>query len=137
MPRSSRRTASPEQTSTDPHTRGPSAGRWFRAVVVVAAAVFVIGLMVRLSLWQWGRARERGALLNYSYAVEWLVFAVLTTVGLVHLWRESRREQTRKPAPEHHPDGPLVGPPLAPGEELEEVTWVRLRRRMGLGRGGS
>lgn len=24
------------------------------------------------------------------------------------------------------------GPPLRPGEELEEVTWIRLRRRMGL-----
>ena len=25
----------------------------------------------------------------------------------------------------------VVGPPLRPGEELEEITWVRLRRRLG------
>jgi hypothetical protein len=29
----------------------------------------------------------------------------------------------------------MVGPPLRPGEELEEITWVRLRRRLGLGAG--
>jgi hypothetical protein len=112
-------------------------GRAVRVTALVLLAVAVVAVMVRLSLWQWGRARERGALLNYSYAAEWLLFAVLTTVGVVHLWREGRRGESRERPPERRPDGPLVGPPLAPGEELEEVTWVRLRRRVGLDRSRS
>lgn len=117
-------------------TAGTRAGRAIRMVVLAVLAVALVAVMVRLSMWQWGRARERGALLHYSYAVEWLLFAVLTTVGFVHLWWDGRRaEEDRRPPPERRPGGPLVGPPLAPGEELEEVTWVRLRRRVGLDRG--
>lgn len=108
--------------------------RWssrLRAVLAIALAVAAVALMIRLSLWQWGRGRSRGSWINYSYAVEWLLFAMLTMVGLLRLHREGRRTEV---APAEGPEarGPLIGPPLGTGEELEEVTWVRLYRRLGL-----
>jgi hypothetical protein len=110
-----------------------AAGRRVRAVAAVALVLLLVAVMVRLSVWQWDRARARGSLLNYTYAVEWLLFAALTVVGLVRLSREGRRAaQHPEPEPARGPGGPLVGPPLAPGEEPEEVTWVRLCRRLGL-----
>jgi hypothetical protein len=109
-------------------------GRAWRAAGLGLLAAVLVAVMVRLSLWQWGRARATGSLLNYTYAVEWLLFALLTVAGLVRLAREGARTG---PAPEPpvvpRPGGPQVGPPLAQGEELEEITWLRLRRRVGLG----
>ncbi|SEK69616.1 hypothetical protein SAMN04515665_104131 [Blastococcus sp. DSM 46786] len=109
-------------------------GRALRIALVVLAVVAVVAVMVRLSVWQWDRGRARGSLLNYSYAIEWLAFAVLTVVGVVRLWREGRSVAEQDAPPEPGTGGPLVGPPLQPGQELEELTWVRLRRRLGLSR---
>jgi hypothetical protein len=78
--------------------------------------------------------------LNYFYAVEWVLFAVLTVAGVARLVVEGRRaaagreETEAAPEPERRPEGVLVGPPLRHGEELEEITWVRLRRRLRLDR---
>lgn len=124
--------------------RGPRLGRGVRAAVVVLVALVLVGVMLRLSLWQWDRAQARHSLLNYTYAVEWVLFAVLTVAGLARLAVEDARlaqrdtagddpEQDRAPV-EPRPGGPMIGPPLAPGEELEEITWIRLRRRAGLDR---
>ncbi|MEX2289450.1 MAG: hypothetical protein WD794_03875 [Mycobacteriales bacterium] len=111
--------------------RSSRAGRRVRQRIRIGLAVTVAGLgaalMLRLSLWQWGRAREGGALLNYGYAVEWFLLAGLTLWALLRL---------RHAKPGEHPghdaarraDGTVVGPPLQPGEQLQEVTWVRVRR---------
>jgi hypothetical protein len=110
-------------------------GRGVRLAAAVVLALLLVAVMVRLSVWQWHRARTRGSLLNYTYAVEWLLFAVLTVVGFVRLGLEGRRATERpQPEPARRPDGPVIGPPPAPGEELEEVTWIRLLRRLGLDR---
>ena len=104
------------------------------ALLVVVA----VGVMLRLSLWQWDRAQMRHSVLNYFYAVEWVLFAVLTVGGVARLVVEGRRAVLGRGAPvaeqepEPHPEGLLVGPPLRPGEQLEEVTWLRLRRRLRL-----
>jgi hypothetical protein len=102
------------------------------ALLVVVA----VGVMLRLSLWQWDRAHERHSVLNYFYAVEWVLFAVLTVAGAARLVVEGRRAVAgrKQPLPEQEPrsEGVLIGPPLRPGEELEELTWVRLRRRLRL-----
>jgi hypothetical protein len=119
------------------------ARRW-RAAVAVAVVVAAVAVMVRLSIWQWDRARAGGRLLNYAYAVEWMLFAVLTLAGVVRLAHEDRRRRGAEPVPEAEEPVlstvrgapvPLVGPPLRPGEQLEEITWVRLRRRLGPGGG--
>jgi hypothetical protein len=105
----------------------------------VLLALVLVGVMLRLSLWQWDRAQERHRLLNYTYAVEWLLFAVLTVAGLARLAVEGRRlrdadrvEAEVDAAPQPRAEGVLIGPPLRPGEELPEITWVRLRRRLRL-----
>lgn len=116
--------------------------RWLRTGLAVLGTVLVIAVMVRLSVWQWDRARASGSLTNYSYAVEWLVFAGLTVVAVVRLVVEGRRADAARQRADDEPDAtastgalmPLVGPPLSPGEQLQEVTWLRLRRRLGLGR---
>jgi hypothetical protein len=51
---------------------------WLIGHVLVALAAVV---MVKLGIWQWHRAQDRDSLQSYSYAVEWVVFAVLTLVG--------------------------------------------------------
>ena len=105
----------------------------FRAAGAVLLALVAVGVMVRLGLWQWDRGRDTGRLLNYLYAVQWWVFAVLTVGALVRLSLEGRR-LAEEPLPEPRPDGPLIGPPLRPDEELPDVTWVRLMRGLGLHR---
>jgi hypothetical protein len=115
--------------------------RRVRAALAVLVVVAAVAVMVRLSVWQWDRARASGRLLNYTYAVEWLLFAVLAVIGVVRLAIEDRRRRSAARPAAEEPAGPgvrgarvpLVGPPLRPGEELEEITWVRLRRRLGLG----
>lgn len=46
--------------------------RWLAGLLVSVAAA---GVMVRLALWQWGRGVVRHSLQNYSYSVEWVLFA--------------------------------------------------------------
>jgi hypothetical protein len=122
--------------------RRPRLGRGVRAAVVVLLAVVLVCVMLRLGLWQWDRARARHSLLNYTYAVEWVLFAGLTVAGLVRLALEDARLAARSADPEPAEPGarasgigPLIGPPLLPGEDLEEITWIRLRRRIRLDRG--
>jgi DNA-binding transcriptional regulator of glucitol operon len=114
--------------------------RRVRAVLAVLVVLATVAVMVRLSLWQWHRGRDSGRFLNYTYAVEWLLFALLTVAGVVRLAVEDRRRNAAERVPEDAEPRPvpaaavpMVGPPLRPGEELEEITWVRLRRRVGLG----
>jgi cytochrome oxidase assembly protein ShyY1 len=98
-----------------------------RALLGGIAAVGAVVVLVRLSLWQWSRAGAEGSLQSYTYAVEWMLLAVLLVVGPLLLRRRSGR-----PPAEHHAErdvsGHVIGPPLRPGEELGEVTGVRLRR---------
>jgi hypothetical protein len=120
---------------------GPVARR-LRGALAVLTVVAAVLVMIRLSVWQWDRARASGRLLNYTYAVEWLLFAVLTVFGVGRLVVEDRRRRAPEPAPADEGLAgqtavvPVVGPPLQPGQELEDITWVRLRRRLGLGGGG-
>jgi hypothetical protein len=112
----------------------PAPRRALRAAGLVLLAGVLVAGMVRLSLWQWDKARGSGSLLNYTYAVEWLLFAGLTVAGLVRLALEGTSRRTAaEPEPAPPPGGPVIGPPLAPGQELEEITWVRVARKVGLG----
>jgi len=109
------------------------AGRGPRLAGLALLTLVAVGVMLRLSLWQWDRAQATHSLLNYSYAVEWVLFAVLTVAGLARLVVEERRRAVHE-QPEADPmppaEGVMIGPPLQPGEELPEITLVRLRRRL-------
>jgi hypothetical protein len=101
-------------------------------VRVLLGAIAVGGAvvaLVRLSLWQWSRAGAEGSLQSYTYAVEWMLLAVLLVVAPLLLRRRSRRPPGERHA-ERDVNGQVIGPPLRPGEELAEATGVRLRRRL-------
>lgn len=111
-------------------TSPPRGRQLLRALAALALAALAVAVMLRLSLWQWHRAVQRGSLLNYSYSVEWLIFAGLTLWGLVALHRDGRRSSPRvQPAP-RRVQGPMIGPPEA--DDDVELTYVRLLRRLGL-----
>ncbi|MDP9100725.1 MAG: hypothetical protein M3N21_01040 [Actinomycetota bacterium] len=59
--------------------------RWLALHVVVLAGA---GAMLRLSRWQWDRAHRTHSLQNWSYAVEWVLFAVFTIVAYVRIARD-------------------------------------------------
>jgi hypothetical protein len=93
-----------------------------RMLLAAAAAVAVLG---RLSWWQWERAQVRGSLLNYTYAVEWLLLAA--AVAIAPLVRR-RPGSTGGDEASRDVSGRLLGPPLRPGEQVGETTPARLRR---------
>jgi cytochrome oxidase assembly protein ShyY1 len=55
--------------------------------------------MVRLGMWQLGRGEQRHSIQNYSYAVEWVVFAAFTVFCFVRLLRDDGREPEEEDVP--------------------------------------
>jgi cytochrome oxidase assembly protein ShyY1 len=70
--------------------------------------------MVRLGMWQLGRGEERHSIQNYSYAVEWVVFAAFTIFCFVRLLRDEGKE-----APEENAAAADVVPPPRREPDLE------------------
>lgn len=72
--------------------------RWVALHLVVLA---VAAAMVWLGTWQWDRAARSDSIQSYSYAVEWVVFAVFTIVAYAKLARdELDRERPQRTRPE-------------------------------------
>ncbi|MCU1592295.1 MAG: hypothetical protein JWP11_3551 [Frankiales bacterium] len=63
--------------------------RWLSFLVLSLAAA---AGMVRLGMWQLGRGEARHSLQNYSYAVEWVLFAAFTVFCFVKLLRDEGHE---------------------------------------------
>jgi DNA-binding transcriptional regulator of glucitol operon len=59
--------------------------RWLGALVLTLAGA---AGMVRLGMWQLGRGEQRHSLQNYSYAVEWVLFAAFAVFCFVKLLRD-------------------------------------------------
>jgi len=72
-------------------------------------------VMVRLGIWQLGRGERRHSLQNYSYAVEWVLFAAFTVFCFVKLLRDDGLE--REPA---GPAAGVVVPPSARSDEPQD-----------------
>jgi cytochrome oxidase assembly protein ShyY1 len=71
--------------------------------------------MVRLGMWQLGRGEQRHSLQNYSYAVEWVLFAAFTVFCFGKLLRDEGREQQASEADE--PSVVVPPPAFAPQAE--------------------
>lgn len=65
--------------------------------------------MVRLGMWQLGRGEARHSLQNYSYAVEWVLFAAFT----LFCFSKLLRDEVRGPV-EPSPVEPVVLPRPVP-----------------------
>jgi DNA-binding transcriptional regulator of glucitol operon len=90
--------------------------RWLTAL-----AVTLLGAagMVRLGMWQLGRGEQRHSLQNYSYAVEWVLFAAFAVFCFVKLLRDEGEEHV----PEQSTPSVVVPPPTpAPQEQDEELA---------------
>ncbi|MDT7539324.1 MAG: hypothetical protein QOI82_2909 [Actinomycetota bacterium] len=64
--------------------------RWLVALAVTLAGA---AGMVRLGMWQLGRGEQRHSIQNYSYAVEWVLFAAFAVFCFVKLLRDDGLEQ--------------------------------------------
>ena len=83
--------------------------RWLLGLLL---SLLGAAVMVRLGIWQLGRGESRHSLQNYSYAVEWVVFAAFTLFCFVKLLRDAGRE------PEEETSVPsVVVPPPPPAVE--------------------
>jgi cytochrome oxidase assembly protein ShyY1 len=69
--------------------------------------------MVRLGMWQLGRGEQRHSIQNYSYAVEWVLFAAFTLFCFTKLLRDEGRED---PAEDQRPPSVVVPRPTAAPE---------------------
>lgn len=86
--------------------------RWILALLLTLLGAAV---MVRLGMWQLGRGEKRHSLQNYSYAVEWVLFAAFAVFVFVKLLREDGQA-----AKDEEPAGPaptVVVPPRQLAEE--------------------
>ena len=93
------------------------APRWIAGHVGVAAGAFV---MVLLSRWQWHRAQHTHSLQNWSYAVEWVLFAGFTLVAYVRIARQETEE--RPAAPPLRTGAPTVAPAVVSDDEDPELA---------------
>jgi cytochrome oxidase assembly protein ShyY1 len=90
--------------------------RWILGLLLTLVAAAV---MVRLGMWQLDVAGHRHSLQNYSYAVEWVLFAAFTVFCFVKLLRDESRET------DHENEEPeitsvVIPPPVAPVEEPQD-----------------
>jgi cytochrome oxidase assembly protein ShyY1 len=95
--------------------------RWLLGLL---ASLIGAAAMVRLGMWQLGRGEARHSLQNYSYAVEWVVFATFTLFCFGKLLRDEGRE-TDSEADHAGAVSSVVlppPPPAAPDPEDDALT---------------
>jgi hypothetical protein len=84
--------------------------RWLLGLALTLAGA---AGMVRLGMWQLGRGEQRQSLQNYSYAVEWLLFAAFTVFCFVKLLRDEGPGEESEPVSA----AVVVPPPAMPVDE--------------------
>ncbi|GAC1441517.1 MAG: hypothetical protein NVSMB55_09540 [Mycobacteriales bacterium] len=87
--------------------------RWLAGLLL---SLLGAAIMVRLGMWQLGRGERRHSLQNYSYAVEWVLFAAFTVFCFVKLLREDGLEAE----PDIPPASVLVPPPVRADEPPDD-----------------
>jgi DNA-binding transcriptional regulator of glucitol operon len=91
--------------------------RWLVALVVTLLGA---AGMVRLGMWQLGRGEQRHSIQNYSYAVEWVLFAAFAVFCFVKLLRD---DGTSEEAEDETASVVIPRPPAAePEPEDEELA---------------
>ena len=89
--------------------------RWLVGLLLTLAGA---AGMIRLGYWQLGRGEENNSIQNYSYAVEWLLFAAFTVFCFVKLLRDDGAE----PEGSEVPASVLLPPQPAPEPEDDELA---------------
>ena len=78
-------------------------------VLALAATAFMVGL----GRWQWQRGAALDRLQNYSYAIEWWLFAAFA----VFLWVKTMADSLEDRVEEDEPAPVVVVPPPSPDED--------------------
>jgi cytochrome oxidase assembly protein ShyY1 len=91
--------------------------RWLGALVLTLAGA---AGMVRLGMWQLGRGEQRHSIQNYSYAVEWVLFAAFAVFCFVKLLRDEGEVDEPDTIPSVVVPPPAVVP--EPGPEDDELA---------------
>jgi DNA-binding transcriptional regulator of glucitol operon len=86
--------------------------RWLLGLLLTVAGS---AAMVRLGMWQLGRGEANHSLQNYSYALEWVLFAAFAVFCFVKLLRDEGREPD-----EEAPSAAVAPPPVPPQPEDDE-----------------
>lgn len=90
--------------------------RWLLGLVLSLAGA---AGMIRLGYWQLGRGEENNSIQNYSYAVEWVLFAAFTVFCFVKLLRDDGEQ----PEDADVPTSVVLPPPaLAPEPDDDELA---------------
>ena len=87
--------------------------RWLLALLLTLAGA---AGMVRLGMWQLGRGEQRHSIQNYSYAVEWVVFAGFAVFCFVKLLRDDGTEEEQ----EDRTMSVVIPPPAAAPEPQDD-----------------
>ena len=82
-----------------------------------ALALAAVGFMVGLGRWQWQRGVELDRLQNYSYAVEWWLFAAFAVFLWVKTMADTLEDRGQGPVEQDEPAPPAVAPPPAPDDD--------------------
>jgi DNA-binding transcriptional regulator of glucitol operon len=86
--------------------------RWLVALLITLAGA---AGMVMLGMWQLGRGQQRHSIQNYSYALEWVLFAAFAVFCFVKLLRDDGTEDETE-----EPGSSVVLPPPAVVPEPED-----------------
>ncbi|MBK5305814.1 MAG: hypothetical protein JJD92_03920 [Frankiaceae bacterium] len=88
---------------------------------LVGLALTLVGAagMIGLGYWQLGRGEANNSIQNYSYAVEWLLFAAFTVFCFVKLLRDDGVDAEDEPVP---PSVVLPPPPATTEPEDDELA---------------
>jgi cytochrome oxidase assembly protein ShyY1 len=96
--------------------------RWLVRHVLLVAALLSCWYLGR---WQLGRALDRDSILNWSYAVEWFLFAGFAVL----VWGWFLRDELRG-SPRDEPSAPVIDQPRAQPVSDEEDPELAAYNRM-------
>lgn len=108
--------------------------RWLMRHVLM---LVLVAVCLVASRWQFGRAVERHSILNWSYTVEWVLFAAFVVFG----WTWFLRDEVRGPEPERpglqlDPEPVLpVAQPVSDAEDPELAAYNRYLAELNAKRG--
>lgn len=98
--------------------------RWLVRHVLLVAALVVCWFFGR---WQLGRALDRDSVLNWSYALEWFLFAGFAVLCWGWFLRDELRGEEQEPEPDAaEPVHQRVAEPVTDAEDPELAAYNRM-----------
>ena len=97
-------------------------------LVLHVIALASLAALVQLGLWQWERGSDSGRLQNYSYALEWWLFAGFAVFLWVKTMADSLEERDDDEA--DGPEAPVVVPAAVPADDEDDPELAAYNRHL-------